>query len=130
MVNVFPKDITPWSGQDANPGPSAPDPDALSTRPQRTLIDGSDMMTIHNIISGLSNSLQALQLSYFGTKHRHVTMTYVVSEVLKWGCVAYVCVHDNLANLNHENSNLQGMTFEVGPKVGHIGTNYDKSETF
>ena len=35
VVNVFPKDITSWSGQDSNPGPSAPDPDALTTRPQR-----------------------------------------------------------------------------------------------
>ena len=35
VVNIFPKDITPWSGQDSNPGPSAPDPDALTTRPQR-----------------------------------------------------------------------------------------------
>ena len=35
VVNVFPKDITPWSGQDSNPGPSAPDPDALYIRPQR-----------------------------------------------------------------------------------------------
>ena len=26
MVNVFPKDITPWSGQDLNLGPSTPDP--------------------------------------------------------------------------------------------------------
>ena len=38
MVNVFPKDITLWSGQDSNPGPSAPDPDALTTRPQRPRI--------------------------------------------------------------------------------------------
>ena len=37
VVNIFPKDITPWSGQDSNPGPSAPDPDALYTRPQRPL---------------------------------------------------------------------------------------------
>ena len=35
MVNVFPKDITLWSEQDSNPGPSAPDPDALTTIPQR-----------------------------------------------------------------------------------------------
>ena len=33
MVNVFPKDIMLWSGQDSNPGPSALDPDALTTRP-------------------------------------------------------------------------------------------------
>ena len=32
-----PKDITPWSGQDSNPVPSAPDPVALFTRPQRPL---------------------------------------------------------------------------------------------
>ena len=31
-VNVFPKDITPWSDNDSNPGPSAPDPDSLTTR--------------------------------------------------------------------------------------------------
>ena len=35
MVNVFPKDITPWSVQDSNLGPSAPDPDVLITRPHR-----------------------------------------------------------------------------------------------
>ena len=34
VVNFFPKEITLWPGQDSNPGPSAPDPDALTTRSQ------------------------------------------------------------------------------------------------
>ena len=38
MVNIFPKDITPWSCQDSNPGPSAPDPDALTAIPQLPLL--------------------------------------------------------------------------------------------
>ena len=33
-VSGFPKDITPWPGQDSNPGPSDPDPDVLNTQPQ------------------------------------------------------------------------------------------------
>ena len=37
MVNIFPKDITLWFGQDSNPEPSVPDPNALTTRPQCTL---------------------------------------------------------------------------------------------
>ena len=36
VVNIFPKDITLWSGKDSNLGPS--DPDALTTRPQRHCI--------------------------------------------------------------------------------------------
>ena len=30
VINVIPKDITPWSGQDSNPRHSASDPDALT----------------------------------------------------------------------------------------------------
>ena len=36
MINIFPKDIMLWGGQDSNPGPSTPSPDALTTRPQRS----------------------------------------------------------------------------------------------
>ena len=32
-VSVFPKGITPLPSQDSNPGPSEPDPVALTTRP-------------------------------------------------------------------------------------------------
>ena len=40
VLNIFPKDITPWFVQDSNPGPSAPDRDSLTTRTQPT--------TMHN----------------------------------------------------------------------------------
>ena len=35
MINVFPKHIKSKSGKDSNPEPSAPNLDALTTRPER-----------------------------------------------------------------------------------------------
>ena len=49
VVNFFPKEITPWPGQDSNQGPSAPDPDALITRPQRLLLDHSAHYSVYSL---------------------------------------------------------------------------------
>ena len=38
VVNVFPKDFNAMARSDSNPGAFAPDPDALTTRPQRPQI--------------------------------------------------------------------------------------------
>ena len=35
VVNVFPRDITPWPSQDSNHEPFDPESEALTTRPQR-----------------------------------------------------------------------------------------------
>ena len=38
MVNIFPKDITTWLGQDSNPQPFGPESGVLTTRPRRPLV--------------------------------------------------------------------------------------------
>ena len=54
MVNIFPKDITPWSGQDSNPGPSASYPDALYTRPHRPPVYTFVEIVSSNLIGHIS----------------------------------------------------------------------------
>ena len=39
VVNIFPKDITTWPGQDSNPRPFGPESGVLTTRPRRPFKD-------------------------------------------------------------------------------------------
>ena len=54
LVNVFPKDIMPWSDQDSNPGPSAPD----STKPQH------QNLTYRKIANWMSKNCQKLDIFF------------------------------------------------------------------
>ena len=66
--NVFPKDITPWSCQDLNPGPVAPDLDALTTRP------GHPLFVKYNINQN---------------EYKHVVLKNVVVD----NCLFYLITH-------------------------------------